>query len=114
MILNGKVSNPGELRTAVTLQSRTLVTDPGGFQVPGWATIAAVMAKWTNVHGAEAWSAASVAADQPATVLIRYRADLDPTCAVLKGADSFEIVSMDDIQERHEYLELKVRRARSG
>lgn len=114
MNLNGKVSNPGELRVPVTLQSRTLVTDSGGFQVPGWATIAVVMCKWTNVHGSEAWTAASVEADQPATVLIRYRSGLDPTCSVLKGSDVFEIVSMDDIQERHEYIELKVKRPRAG
>jgi hypothetical protein len=33
---------------------------------------------------------------------------------VLKGTNRYEIVSIDDIQERHEYLELKVKKMRSG
>jgi SPP1 family predicted phage head-tail adaptor len=114
MNLNGKVSNPGELRVPVTLQSRSVTPDAGGFQAPTWATIAEVMAKWSGAHGAEAWTAASIGAEQPATVLIRYQADLDTTCSVLKGTDIFEIVSIDDIQERHEYMELKVKRMRAG
>lgn len=114
MILNGKVINPGDLRTQITLQSRTATGDAGGFQVPGWSTIATVWAKWTNVHGSEAWAAQSVQAEAPATVLVRYLTGLDATCAVLKGADRYEIVSLDNIQERGEYIELKVQRARSG
>lgn len=114
MNLNGRTINPGELRTLVTLQSRSVSFDSGGFQTPGWATIATVWARWTNVHGSEAWTASSLQAEQPATVLIRYQTGVDTTCAVLKGSDRFEVVSVDNIQERNEYLELKVRRMRSG
>lgn len=114
MILNGKIINPGELRTQITLQQRSVASDGGGFQVPTWSTIATVWARWTNVHGAEVWAAQTVQAEQPATVLIRYVSGLNTTCAVLKGSDQFEIVSIDDIQDRHEYLELKVQRVRSG
>jgi len=102
------------MRTRITLQQRTVTSGDGGFQTPGWSTLASVWAKWTNVHGSEVWAAQSVQAEQPATVLIRYLAGLDTTCAVLKGSDRFEIVSIDDIQERNEYLELKVQRMRSG
>jgi SPP1 family predicted phage head-tail adaptor len=114
MILNGKPINPGELRTQVTLQSRTVSMETGGFQVPIWSTLATVWAKWTNVHGSEVWAAQTAQAEAPATVLIRYRNDLDTTCAVLKGSDRYEILSIDDIQERHEYMELKVQLARAG
>ena len=114
MNINGRTTNPGELKTAITLQSRTVSAETGGFQVPAWTTLATVWAKWINVHGSEAWTAASLQIEQPATVTIRYREDVDPTCAVLKGSDRYEIVSMDNIFERGEYLELKVRRMRSG
>jgi hypothetical protein len=30
-------------------------------------------------------------------------------CSILKGSDRWEIVSLDNIQERGEYLELKVK-----
>jgi SPP1 family predicted phage head-tail adaptor len=114
MILNGKVINPGELRTQVTLQRRTVSAGAGGFQVPAWRTIAVVWARWTNAHGQEAVIAGAQGSEAPATVLIRYRSGLDITCAVLKGSDRYEIVSIDNIQERSEYLELKVRRMESG
>jgi SPP1 family predicted phage head-tail adaptor len=116
MILNGKVFNPGELRTRVTLKSRDVTTQTGGFQKPAYTTtLTTVWAKWVNVHGTEAWTVANtLGAMQAATVTIRYRAGIDPTCAVEKDAEIWEIVSIDDIQERHEFLELKVKRVVSG
>ena len=114
MILNGRMINPGELRTPVTLLGRTINSDAGGFQSPVRSTIATVLCKWTGVHGSEAWTAQTVEAERAATVLIRYLAGMDETCAVLLGSDLYEIVSIDDIQQRHEYLELKVRLARAG
>jgi SPP1 family predicted phage head-tail adaptor len=115
MRLGTKTTNPGELRTSISLKSRTVTTNAGGFPVPTWpTTIATVWAKWTNVHGQEAWIAQTAQAGQAATVLIRYRSDIDLTCAVFKGSDRWEIVSMDNVQERGEYLELKVIRKREG
>lgn len=114
MQINGKVINPGELRTSITLQSRTVFTETGGFQVPAWATLATVWARWINVHGSEVWAAASLQAEAAATVTIRYRGDVDATCAVLLGSDRYEIVSLDNIQQRGEFLELKVRKMKAG
>ena len=114
MNLNGRTMNPGDLRTPITLKSRTAPSDAGGFQVPSWTTIADVLAKWINVHGSESWSAQMAGAKKAATVLIRYRSDLNEKCAVEKGGELYEIVSMDDIQERHEYLELKVQKWSEG
>ncbi len=114
MRIGTKVTNPGEMTTQISLQSRTVSTDDGGFQSPSWTTVAAVWSRWENVHGAEVWTAQTVQADSPATVLIRYRSGVDTAYAVLKGSTRYEIVSVDDIGERHEYMELKVRRMRSG
>lgn len=114
MNLNGKISNPGELNKEVSIQSRTNTVDAGGAQVVTWTTAATVWAKWVNVHGSESWAAQSIGAEAPATVTIRYRTGVDTTCAVLIGTDRYEIVSIDDIQMRHEYLELKVRKMKAG
>lgn len=114
MNLNGRMINPGDLRTPITLLGRAIFTDVGGFQSPTRPTIAIVMSKWTGVHGSEAWTAQTVQAQRAATVLIRYRDDMDETCAVQLSNDVYEIVSMDDIEARHEYLELKVKLARAG
>jgi SPP1 family predicted phage head-tail adaptor len=112
MILGGRPTNPGELRTAVTLLQRTVTQDAGGFQSQGTSSLGSVMAKWRNVHGQEAWAAASLGIVAGATVLIRYVADLDETCLVQKGTELYQIVSIDDVEERHEYLELKLKIAR--
>ena len=115
MILNGRVFNPGEMRTKVTLKSRQVATATGAFQKPVYTTIAVVWAKWINVHGTEAWAVSqTMGAAQLATVTVRYRAGIDLTCQVVKDSIGWEIVSIDDVQERHEYLELKVKRVTSG
>ena len=114
MNLSGTPTNPGQMRTSIILQKRTTTSDDGGFMIPAWADIAVVWSKWANVHGNEVWAAQTAQAVQPATVTIRYRDDVDLTCAVLKGTTRYEIVSMDDIQERHEYIEMKVQRMAEG
>jgi SPP1 family predicted phage head-tail adaptor len=114
MIINGKVTNPGEMRTLITLMSRAITKESGAFQSRSTTTIAEVWSKWTNVHGSEAWTAASLAASMPATVLIRWRDDVDASCLVTKGSDLYEIVSLDNIQERNEYIELKVKQVVAG
>ncbi len=114
MILNGKTFNPGELRTRITIQSRSVSVETGGFPAAEAATLAEVWAKWENAHGSEVWAAESVQAVDPATVTVRYLAGVDRSCTVLKGSQVFEVVSVDDIGERHEYMELKVRRLEAG
>jgi SPP1 family predicted phage head-tail adaptor len=115
MNLSGTPTNPGQMRTSIILQKRTTTSDDGGFMIPAWEDIATVWAKWVNVHGSEVWAAQTAQAAQPATVTIRYRDDVDSTCAVLKGDTRYEIVgSPDDIQERHEYIEMKVQRMAEG
>jgi len=114
MNIGGKITNPGELRTQVTLQQRSVTRDAGGFGTPGVAQSVSAWSRWINVHGAEAWTAAFAGVLEPATVLIRYVEGLDPTWRVVKGEKTYEIVSVDDIFERHEYLELKVKRVAEG
>lgn len=133
MLINGKSFNPGELKTKVVLASKSMVKDAGGFQKPGYEFIAEVNTKWVNVHGQEVWAADARGAIKPATILIRYRSDLDETCVVVKGAtvaevieddevtgytisggEVYEIVSMDNVQERNEYIEMKIKHLGAG
>jgi SPP1 family predicted phage head-tail adaptor len=113
MNLNGKTFNPGQMRTQIILKLRT-VSDTGGFQVPSHVTIATVWARWNNLHGSEVWAADATGAIEPATAVIRYRTDVDATCAVEKDGKLYEIVSIDDIEDRHEYIELKLKRITEG
>ncbi|NMC84293.1 MAG: phage head closure protein [Anaerolineaceae bacterium] len=115
MILNGRVFNPGEMRTTITLENRSVSTETGGFKSPTWTPIVCVRAKWINAHGSEVWAADAVQAQQPATVTMRYQAGFDSTCAVTKDEKRFEVIgSVDDIENRHEYMQFKVRLMRNG
>lgn len=110
MILNGKPINPGDLKTQITLLARTVSQDAVGAQSAGTSIIAIVFSRWINAYGSEVWAAESAQAIEPATVLIRYRADVTLQCLVQKGDAIFEIIGMDDIRDQHEYIELKVSR----
>ena len=114
MIIGNKPTNPGELRTAISLLSPVAVSGDGGFNVPTWTVVETRYVKWTNVHGSEVWAAEAVQAIQPATVLMRYKAGLTPAWRVRKGSLDYEIVSVDNIGERGEWMELKVRLAVNG
>ena len=68
------------------------------------------------MHGAEVWAANAAGANRPATVLIRYNANLDNTWYVSNdaGANWYEVISVDDIENRHEYQELKLSHTEAG
>lgn len=114
MKIGSGVFNPGELRTQITLKSRSVTKAAGGFQRPGWVTVATVLAKWENVHGSEVWTADAAGAESPATVTIRALPGINTTWAVEKNGELYEIVSMDNIREYGEIVELKVRRLKEG
>ena len=110
MKLGDRITNPGELRTPITLQVATFTTDSGGARKPSWANFASnpsVYAKWVNAHGPET-AAQAEKSIQRATVTIRYRSDVNYSTAILKGSERWQVKSIDNIQDRNEYLELQV------
>jgi SPP1 family predicted phage head-tail adaptor len=109
MLLSKRPTNPGDLRTQVTLQSPSAAADSGGAQSLTWSNQGTAWAKWINAHGPESIQDGALQAQKRATVTIRYNASLTTSWALLKGSDRYEILSVDDIQERHEYMELQVR-----
>lgn len=115
MNLGGKIFNPGELRTPITLLKSSVIKIPGG-QKTTWSAQAQVKCKWVNAHGSEGLAGDSQRATGLATLMLRYYGELDASWAVMKGWDAYaegaEIWQVaappDDIRERHEYMELAV------
>lgn len=114
MILNGKPINPGELRTPVFLKKREISTLPGGFPQPVYSAIFFAYARWENAHGQESIMAGSLGTEPPATVLIRYHPALDTTWVIDLDDVIYEITSIDDIGNRHEYMEIKTKTLKEG
>lgn len=106
--------NPGELRTDITIKSRAVTSGAGGFSSETYSTLATVKCRWVNAHGSEVWAAEAVQAQQPATILMRYVSGVNTTCIVTLGSVNYKVVSVDDIQNRHEWIELKVERLVNG
>ena len=111
LLKSGTPTNPGELRTPITFERPVITKDEGGFKTAtSYTTIATAKCKWKNAHGSEVYEAESIQAKQPATIWARYRSDVDATCTVLKGSTRFEIIgSPDNVGERGEYMEIKVK-----
>ena len=111
MILNGKQTNPGDLRTSVTLQTPTLTKDAGGAQVEGWASFASTPDVWAKIiyaHGRESVSTDALKTTNRMTLTIRYRSDVNASHAVLINGERWKFIGTpDDIQNRHEYLEIQ-------
>lgn len=111
----------GELRTPIRIQ-REVSDGTGSFAEKSWVDICGeedanypyIRAKWINVHGSEAWVADSVQAQLGATVTIRFRPDVTPNCTILLGETRYQIVSLDNIHQRGEWLEIKAKVALIG
>lgn len=108
MKLAGRTTNPGELRIPVTLQNPTISTDAGGAQSNTWSTVGTLFARWKNAHGPEAVTSDALKAVKRAAVLIRYQSAVTEKSAILKDGERWFVISIDDIEERHEYMELVV------
>lgn len=108
MNLDGKVTNPGELRTLVTIKSPTIGDDAGGAQVTTWAGTETAYVKWVNAHGRELVGSDVAQARRRATVWMRWNSAVTVKSALLKGSELWQVISVDNVRERGEYMELLV------
>lgn len=71
-----------------------------------------VHCKWVNAHGTEVFTAMQLKVRQPATLTMRYSPLITPALRVYKGSAPapYEVVSVDDVEDRHRWLEVKVHR----
>lgn len=116
-----KSANPGELRTPVFFKSVTRTLDAEG--IPGTVEVNVfgedvsgkpipIMCKWVNAHGSEVFRAMELQLLQPATITCRYSNLINETLVVYKDGDTtpFEIISIDNVEERGFWMEIKVQR----
>lgn len=105
----------GELRTSITFQSPTISKDAGGAQKPTFANVSTnptVLSRWINDHGQEAVQSGAATSAQRATVTVRHRTDIQTTWQVLKDNEAWQILSVDQVQGRRRWVELRVERVK--
>lgn len=111
-----KYANPGELRTPVRFTGMERSIDSEGNaqerEVNVFGEGKVVMCKWVNAHGTEVFDSLKLSLREPATVTMRYSPLIKTTLLIYKGDDKrpYEVISIDDVEDRHVWLELKVQR----
>lgn len=111
-----KYANPGELRTPVYIKKIDRSRDADGFPQETETSVFGqelpAYVKWVNVHGTDALTAMQMKLRDPATLTMRYSPLIDQTCLIYRGEDpeAFEIISIDNVEERNTWLEIKVQR----
>jgi len=103
------IRNAGELRYRITLQKKIDITDNEGFTKPDWDDVATVWAAVENLHGREYWEAAAIQAENTVKFTIRYRPDVDQTMRIIFRGKVYNILSVDNIKYRNEFIEIKAR-----
>lgn len=116
-----KQARAGELRTRIYIRRTVKSTDADGvaqqteesiFLPDSHGRERVWHCKWVNAYGAEVFSAMQLHVQEPATLTMRYSPLIGPDQLVYRLGDPvpFEIVSVNDVEDRHLWLEVKVRR----
>ena len=122
-----KFANPGEMRTQIIIETYESEKTANGYQEKTWKNIFGegntIRVKWVNVHGTEVFEAMGLDLREPATLTMRFSPLISRECRILKAEDAekedreslyYEVISIDDIEERHTQLEIKVQRKRNA
>lgn len=102
----------GQLRTPVTVLTVTKTKNANGFNETSTADALGhtLYVQWKNAHGPEVLQAQELGLRDKATLRCRYDVRITPTCIVRKGGEDWEIVSIDNVDERGHWMELTVTR----
>ena len=120
-----KSAGAGELRTLVYFKKIVREADDEGYDADREVNIFGVdetgadvpmKVKWTNAHGYEVYEGMQLKLREPATILARFSPLINQKLVVYKKGDvePWEIISVDDVENRHKWLEIKVQRKESA
>ncbi len=114
-----KQAQAGELRTRIYIRRTVKASDHEGSPVQREESVFTPKdpervwhCKWVNAYGTEVFTAMQLQVQEPATLTMRYSALIRPDCLIYKLGDPvpYEIISVNDVEDRHCWLEVKVRR----
>ena len=112
-----KRANAGDLRTLIIVERLNEAQDADGYPVREWVNVfgqGEYRVKWVNAHGTEVYESMSLDLREPATLTGRYSPLITPQCRITKDGEPYEIISIDDVENRHQWLEIKVQRTVSA
>jgi head-tail adaptor len=107
-----KYVNAGELRTPVRFVRIARGKDADGYPTETETEVIKTNCKWVNVHGSEVFTAMQQELREPATITMRYSPLINQKLIIYKDTDTdpYEVISINDVEDRHRWLEIKVQR----
>lgn len=114
------------MTTPIRIQKKTSGSDADGFANETWTDIIDedILCEWTNKFGDDLYQAAAVKAKEPAKLRMWYLPGVTADCRIIRIDDEsieveenpiFEIVgNPDDVKNRHQQLEIQVKRYIAG
>lgn len=116
-----KRAEAGDLRTLLFFKVIDRTTDDEGFPEETEVNVFGqdangndipAHAKWVNAHGYDVFTSIRMNLNEPATITMRYSQKISTDMVVYKGSDPkpYEIISIDNVEERCKWLEIKVQR----
>jgi head-tail adaptor len=92
--------------------------DADGFKIEDLTDVidADLLVEWQNKFGSEVYKAAAVNAIEPASLRMWYIPEITPDCKIIRLSDNavFEIIGLDDVMYRHQFLQIEVKRYVKG
>lgn len=106
--------HPGLLRTPIDIYGKS-ASGTGGFKTGTYAKLFTCGSQWVNDHGTDALVANANQVQKMATVTVRYDSRITELCRVYLGSVAYEIVTgIDNVRNRNEWMQFKVRAVVSG
>ena len=100
MVLGG-VMKAGELRTFTTVKRATFTYDSKNEKIPTNVTAFTAYAKMITTGGKEFYAAQKLNAETTALFNYRYRSDFKSDMKIVAGNRTFEILSINDVDDKH-------------
>lgn len=102
----------GKLKTAITIKSVTSGSDANGTPTAPETTVLTAKCLWQNAHGTETVENLRLNLGELATITMRYSSLVNVQQRIYRGSETtpWEIVSIDNVEQRNRWLEIKVRK----
>lgn len=97
----------GELNKKISIYTKTVVEDADGYETETPVLVHSCWAKFTRTSGTELIKANADMSNVRVRFLIRYTSKaIDRKMTVQYGGKEYEIVFINDYEDRHEFIEI--------
>lgn len=96
-----------ELRHRITIQRLITEINENGFEIEQWQNYKSVWASIANLHGREYYAAAAINAENTMKFIIRYTEGIENSMRIFFKYKTYNIISIDNIKYRNQYIEIK-------